>query len=69
MNAPQLLPQIEQGRIIVDEGADLVDDHEKDGDVHAPCVRQGTIYIACTQSTPSGICCVSKPLKHDSMTQ
>ena len=48
MDTPHLLPQIEQGRIVINEGADLVEDHEKDGDVHTPCVRQSTIHIACS---------------------
>ena len=51
MNAPQLLPHIEEGRIVVNEGTDLVEDHEEDGDVHAPGVGQGTIHIACSSTT------------------
>ena len=38
VDAPQFLPHVEQRRIVVDEGADLVHDHEKDGDVHGPGV-------------------------------
>lgn len=50
MNTPHLLPQVEQGRIVVNESTDLVEDHEEDGDVHTPCVRQGTIHIACSST-------------------
>lgn len=51
MNTPQLLPEIEKGRVVVNEGTDLVEDHEEDGDVHSPCVWQGSIHIACSSSS------------------
>ena len=48
MDTPQLLPHIEQGRIVVDEGANLMHNHQEYGHIHRPGVWQGTVHIACT---------------------
>ena len=49
MDAQQLLPHVEEGCIVVDEGTDLVNDHQEDGNVHGPGVWKSTIHIACKQ--------------------
>lgn len=48
MDAQQLLPHVEQRGVVVDEGTDLVDDHEENGNVHCPGVRQSPVHVACT---------------------
>lgn len=52
MDAPQLLPHVEQWGVVIDEGADLVDDHQENGDVHRPRVWQCSVHIAYSKSDP-----------------